>query len=112
MIRAEFRLFEELAAQAVGWELDFCQFSRATAPFFLEQVAGSSVVISRAVLPARFYQRGAVAPGYRTVSLLASGSGMISAPRLSTPGHWKPPSSNPESMCTANTTSAEATVIV
>ncbi len=75
LIRAEFSLFEELAAQAVGWELDFCQFSRATAPFFLEQVAGSTVVISRAVLPARFYQRGAVAPGYRTVSLLATGVG-------------------------------------
>ena len=75
LIRAEFSLFEELATRAVGWELDFCQFSHATAPFFIEQIAGSSVMISRAVLPARFYQQGAVAPGYRTVSLLASGFG-------------------------------------
>lgn len=72
LIKAEFSLFEELASAAVGWDLDFCQLSQTNAPFFIEQIAGSSVVISRAALPARFYQQGAVAPGYRTVSLLAS----------------------------------------
>ena len=70
-----FDQFEELSGSVIGWELDFCQLSKSDSPFYLEQIAGSSVFVSRAYLPSSFYQRGSCAPGYRTVSILAFGSG-------------------------------------
>ena len=73
VFKGEFKLFEELAEAVVGWELDFCQLSPATGPFYLQQLAGPSVLISRAVIQAKFYQSGGAVPEYRTVSLVAPG---------------------------------------
>lgn len=69
----EFELFEELSEAARGWELDFCQLSRPEAKFYLEQVAGPSVQVSRAFFPSSFHQLGGSTPGCRTVSILAPG---------------------------------------
>ena len=44
LLRAEFSLFEELAALALVWEVDFCQFSSSRSPFFIEQVAGPCLI--------------------------------------------------------------------
>ena len=72
MIREIFSLFEEFSEAVKGWDLDFCQLSRADGAFFLEQIAGTEALISRAHLPSRFLQRGCAMPGYRTVSILTS----------------------------------------
>lgn len=72
LIRESFSLFEEFSAVVEGWDLDFCQLGPARGAFFLEQMAGSQAMISRAQLPARFQQRGCSTPGYRTLSILTS----------------------------------------
>ncbi len=72
LIREKFSLFEQFSEAAKGWDLEFCQLEPADGAFFLEQIAGTEALISRAHLPARFLQRGCVMPGYRTVSILTS----------------------------------------
>ena len=47
MIRQHFGLFDEFAQAVRGWELDFYQLGKADAPYYLEQLAGPSIMISR-----------------------------------------------------------------
>lgn len=75
MIRQHFGLFDEFAQAVRGWELDFCQLGRADAPYYLEQLAGPSIMISRAFLSPGFYQAGAATPGCRTVSIMIPRAG-------------------------------------
>ena len=72
LIRGSFTLYEEFARAVEGWDLDFCQIGPPDGAFFLEQLAGTHVLISRAFFPSRFLQRGSSTPGYRTVSILSS----------------------------------------
>lgn len=75
LVRKHFALFEEVSEVAHGWNLNFCQLGETSAPFYLNQLSGTSILVSRATLSPGFYQQGGTAPGYRTVSLLAAGSG-------------------------------------
>ena len=75
LIRQHFELFDEFAEAAQGWDLNFCQLGRANAPFYLEQLSGPSIMISRAFLSPGFYQAGGATPGCRTVSILAQRAG-------------------------------------
>ena len=78
LIRQHSDLFEELSELVHGWELDFCQLGRADAPFYLQQVEGPSILISRAFFASSFYQVGSAPPGYRTISMLVPRAGNTS----------------------------------
>jgi AraC family transcriptional regulator, ethanolamine operon transcriptional activator len=75
LVRQQYALFEEFSEAVQGWDLDFCQLGKADAPFYLQQLAGSRVSISRAYLSPGFYQMGGATPGCRTVSVLVSRGG-------------------------------------
>lgn len=74
IIRGEFGNFDAFAEAVRGWNLDFCQLSRAFSHFKLEQVISENLIISRALLPSDFHQTGSTAPGCRTISLVTPGS--------------------------------------
>lgn len=73
-IRQMFSLFEAFDEAARGWSLDFRQLGPVASPFLLEQVMTGPLIYGRARLGAAFHQQGGSPPGYRTFSILASGS--------------------------------------
>ena len=77
VIRGKFGDFDAFAEAVQGWNLDFCQLTRASAHFSLEQVIGEKLMISRALLPSDFHQTGSTASGCRTVSLVTPGSQLL-----------------------------------
>ena len=75
LIRQRFDLFEEFSQAVHGWDLDFCQLGSSKAPYYLQQLAGESVLISRAYFSPGFYQLGGATLGCRTVSILVPRQG-------------------------------------
>ena len=74
LVSEEYELYDAFHEAVQGWTLDFRQLSRPEGNFFLEQITGCQLFVSRALLPASFHQRGVAPPGCRTVSFLAHGS--------------------------------------
>ena len=73
-LRRSFSLFEELAEASLGFDTDFRQLGPAEGSFLLEQLSTPDLLFTRVRLTSHFHQVGSCPPGYRTFSLLASGS--------------------------------------
>jgi AraC family ethanolamine operon transcriptional activator len=74
VFRRQFTLFEELAEASRGFDTDFRQLGPAQDRFLLEQLSTPDILFTRVRLTSHFHQVGSCPPGYRTFSLLASGS--------------------------------------
>lgn len=70
-IHHRYALFEELAENLGGWDIDFVQLSRSEGDFELLQVHSDSLIVAQSRLSAQFQQRGNPAPGYRAFALMA-----------------------------------------
>lgn len=73
-LKLSFDLFEQLQVAASSWDLAFRQLGPAEQPYQLEQIAGDRLVYNRSAFFSRFHQKGGSPVGYRTFTLLASGS--------------------------------------
>ena len=74
VIKQHFALFEQLAEATRGFDTDFRQLGPADGSFLLEQLGTPEMLFTRVRLTSHFHQMGSCPVGYRTFSLLASGS--------------------------------------
>jgi AraC-like DNA-binding protein len=70
-IHHRYALFEELAENLGGWDIDFVQLSRSEGDFELQQIQSDTLFLAQSRLNAQFEQRGNPAPGYRAFALMA-----------------------------------------
>jgi AraC family ethanolamine operon transcriptional activator len=66
-----YALFEELAENIDGWDIDFVQLSRSEGAFELQQIHSDAMFLTRASLNAQFEQRGEPTMGFRAFALMA-----------------------------------------
>jgi AraC family ethanolamine operon transcriptional activator len=72
-----YTLFDELAENFSGWDLDFVQLSPSEGEFELQQIQSNTAFLARASLSAQFEQRGNTAAGLRAFALMAPQSSEI-----------------------------------
>jgi AraC family ethanolamine operon transcriptional activator len=76
-ILQRYALFDELADNFSGWDLDFVQLSPSEGGFELQQIQSNTVLLARASLSAQFEQRGNTVTGFRAFALMAPQSSEI-----------------------------------
>ena len=70
-IHHHYALFEELAENLGGWDVDFVQLSLSEGNFELQQIQSGNVFLAQSRLSAQFEQRGNPVEGYRAFALMA-----------------------------------------
>ena len=74
VIAGTYRFFEEFMETVPEWDLDFTQLGPSASQYRLTYQPGNHFIFARSFFGNAFHQRGMSPSGYRTFSLLASGS--------------------------------------